>query len=133
MPAVTVLVPRDHMDRTDLVRFMRNVKQAVAEHMDAINPETGEMTQFGADPDKFIDLVLLPYDSDYADLTTPYLGTIVSYAWPNRMESIGTRVASIANQVRRGFTIDMEERFPKGAELISFTFLGKAPGAWAVA
>lgn len=132
-PQFTILVPRGHMDPTDLVRFKRNVKQAVANYMDAIDPETGEVTHYGDDPDKFIDLVLLPYDQDYAEVTTPYLGTIVSYAWPDRMESIGARVANITSSVRRGFTTDMESRYPTGAELISFTFLGKAQGAWAVA
>ncbi len=133
MPAVIIQHPRHSMDATDKDRFKRAVKELVAKHMDCIDPQTNEMTAYGENPDAFIDLVLQPYDPDDAEVTTPYLGTIVSYEWPDRMANLGERVDAITKGVRQRFTTDMEDRYPKGTELISFTFLGKAPGAWAVA
>lgn len=132
MPAVTVLYPRNFfMDPTDKIRFKRTVKRAVAVHMDAIDPssKTGEKTKYGEDPDKFIDLVLIPYDHDDAEVTTPFLATIVTYDWPDRMADLSNRIDSITQWVRRY----LDPFVSQGEEVISFTFLGKVPGAWAVA
>ena len=121
------------MDSTDKERFKRTVKSQVAVLMDAIDPMTGEKTKYGRNPDAFIDLVLVPYEPDDAELTTPYLATIVSYEWPDRMANIDERINEITNNVRMGFTVDMVDRYPETANLISFTFLSKKPGAWAMA
>ena len=73
------------MDVHDLSRFKPALKQAVAEQMDAINPETGKMTSYHEAPDKFIDLVMLPYDPD-SEVTAVVIITIVTTtgrtAWP---------------------------------------------------
>jgi hypothetical protein len=130
MPAVTVYYPQGFFDATDKVRFKRNIKQIVANNMDAINPETNELTLYGADPDAFIDLVMVPYDHDDAEVTTPLLATIVTYEWPDRMANLPARIENITKAVRRGLPNGL---VPSDQEAISFTFLGKVPGAWAVA
>ncbi len=131
MPAVTIHYPRHAMDPTDKVRFKRTVKEEVAKYMDAVDPETGQLTRYAADPDAFIDLILVPYDPEDAEVTTPFVATIVTYDWPDRMNDLDRRIRAITSNVRiMGFTVDMEERYPEGSELISFTFLGKVPGAW---
>ena len=134
MPAVIVHYPRGCMDPTDKERFKRTVKLEVAAYMDAVDPATQRETQFAADPNAFIDLVLVPYEPDDAEVTTPFMATIITYQWPDRMKDIDHRIEAITNRVRAfGFTTDMGARWPKGKELISFTFLGKQPGAWAAA
>lgn len=130
MPAVTVYYPVHFFDATDKARFKRNVKQLVAHHMDAINPETSEMTAYGNNPDAFIDLLLFPYDSDDAEVTTPLLATIVTYEWPDRMRNLSNRIQAITKAVRWSLPTDL---VPRDQEAISFTFLGKKEGAWAVA
>ena len=92
MPAVTVLYPRHHFDATDKVRFKRTVRNSVAVHMDAINPATGERTNFAAEVEKSIDLVLIPYDPEDADVTALCLATIVTYDWPDRMANLADRI-----------------------------------------
>lgn len=123
------------MDVHDKPRFMRAVKQLVATHMDATDPDTDERTEYGKEPDKYIDLIMVPYDPDDAQLTTPFVATIVTYEWPDRMSNIGERISAITKGVRNSFTTDMVVRFRhlEGQELISFTFLGKVPGAWCAA
>ncbi len=130
MPAVTMYYPRGFFDSTDKARFRRDVKQSVAGYMDAIDPATGERTKYGADPDAFIDLVLIPYDPDDAEVTTPLLGTIVTYEWPDRIVNLRDRINAITNEVRRSLPTEL---VPRDQEAISFTFLGKMAGAWAVA
>lgn len=130
---MTVLFPRGFFDVTDKIRFKRSVALSVARNMDAIDPISGKATKYGDEPDKFIDLVLLPYDTDDASVITPLLATIVTYEWPDRMADIEDRIQTITREVRQNLTLDVTSRYEKGAELISFTFLGKKPGAWAIA
>ncbi len=129
MPAVTIHYPRGFFDATDRVRFKRIVKQSVATNMDAINPVTGKKTDYGADPDSFIDLLLVPYDPEDAEVTTPLLGTIVTYDWPDRVATLPDRVKAITRDARHYLRNLVED----DKEAISFTFIGKRDGAWAVA
>ena len=131
MPADTVYYPRDTMTADQKAHFMSVTKQAVAMNMEAIDPITGHFAPYGTDPDRFIDLVMLPYDPDDASVTTPFLATIVSYAWPSRMVNLEDRITAITVAVRH-------HAIPMGIvaedkEAISFTFLDKQLGAWAVA
>ena len=131
MPEVTVKYPAGFFVLfSDRMFFMRTLMKSTAVNMDAINPVTGVKTNFASDPDANIDLVMIPYDPFDAEVTTPLLATIVTYDWPDRLETIESRVAAIAAEVRRAIPHTL---FPVDKEAISFTFLGKKTGAWAVA
>lgn len=132
MPAVTIAYPRGFFDSMPEVKvqFKKVVKQSVASNMDAIDPKTEKVTHYGDDPNAFIDLVLVPYDPDDAEVTTPFLATIVSYDWIDRMATLKDRIKRITAAVRN--CIPSNTQYGSG-ELISFTFLGKKPGAWSVA
>ena len=130
MPAVTVLYPRNFFNPAQKVTFMSAVMHSVANHMDAVDPETNKRTQFADDPDEFIDLVMIPYSTADSNVTTPLLATIVSYEWPDRMRNIKKRIKRITREVREAVPVG---RVPEGSEAISFTFIEKHPGAWSVA
>jgi hypothetical protein len=128
MPAVTIAYPKGLFDPAEKAHFKHMVKDLVAIHMDAINPDTEEMTEYGDDPDSYIDLLLVPYDPDDAELTTPMVATIVTYAWPDRMATLGGRIKAITRGVRISLPSNIAP--DPDEEMISFTFLGKADGAW---
>jgi len=125
MPAVTIFYPKDFFGPEEKESFGRNVKSSVATYMDAINPITGQMTDYASDPDKFIGLLLIPYDPYDAELTAPFLATIVTYDWPDRMTNIGSRIAAITERVQSCIP---RNRVPAGQKTISFTFV--AAGGW---
>ena len=132
MPAVTIDYPRGFFDDPGINRaiFRKGIKELVARGMKAIDPFSGEVTMYEEDPDKFIDLLLRPYDPEDAELTAVCLGTIVTYDWPDRMEDIDERIEVIT---RRARSFIPDALVPVGMDGISFTFLGKVPGAWAAA
>lgn len=130
MPAVTIKYPRGFFNPAQKKAFISAVKQSVATHMDAVDPKTNERTQFASDPDKYIDLVLMPYNKSDAAVTTPLLATVVSYDWPDRMRNLKKRIKRITTEVRATIPVYL---VPEGYEAISFTFIEKQPGAWSVA
>lgn len=130
MPAVTILYPRNFFSPAQKAEFVSVVMQSVATHMDAIDPETNERTQFADDPGRFIDLVMIPYSKADSRVTTPLLATIVSYEWPDRMRNIKKRVKRITREVREAIPLG---HVREGSEAISFTFIEKHPGAWSAA
>lgn len=130
MPTVTVKYPRGLFDATDKVRFKRAVKKSVAKNMEAINPYTGQRTDFADNVDRDIDVLLEPYDSDDAELTVLCLGTIVTYGWPDRLVNLDDRIENITNDACRALP---EHSLPIGRKSISFTFIPKPPGGWAEA
>ena len=130
MPAVTIAYPQDFFTADQKTAFKMSVMQIVATNMDAVNPISGERTQYGKDPKAYIDLILVPYAKDDAAVTTPLVATIVTYVWPDRMADIGPRIESITNQVRASLPPELVQ---EGQEIISFTFLGKELGAWCAA
>jgi hypothetical protein len=127
MPAVTVFYPAGLFDVTDKVRFKRTVKASTAKHMDAVNPETGEVTEYGNNPDDFIDLFMVPVDHDDHDATTLCMATIVTYNWPDRVANMAARLEAIANEVAK-YVPRHNDDDPR--DRISFTFLGKEAGCW---
>ncbi len=125
MPAVYVLFPNDLFNDVDRAMFKATITEVVALCMDAINPQTGVKTDYQSDPSAYIDLVLQPVEPENMDTTAVCLATIVTYNWPNRMINIQDRIRAITEAVaplipRREGILDR----------ISFTFLGKEPGAW---
>lgn len=130
MPAVTILFPMgifDDVNQAEISKFKWEVIRIVAKHMDAINPSTGQMTDFAADSISFIDLAMVPYDRDLSSTTVPLLGTIVTYGWPDRTATLPKRMEAITREVRA--IIPFEHAY-EDMELISFTFLPKLEGAW---
>ena len=126
MPAVTISYPKAFfLTSEEKKRFMIQVKAVVASHMEAINPFTGETTDFAADPDHMIDLLLVPYDPDDANVTAAFLATIVTYDWPDRMRGLPGRIEAITDHVRPFIP---GNRVPAGQDKISFTFVAAA--AW---
>lgn len=95
--------------------------------MDAINPLNGVRTNYAADSVSFIDLAMVAYDRDLSSTTTPLLGTIVTYGWPDRLANLAERMEAITRAVRA--IIPFEHAY-EDMELISFTFLPKLEGAW---
>jgi len=128
MPAVIVYYPRTgFFTPVTKAAFITDVKRIVATCMDAIDPKTEVKTNYAANPDSFIDLVMVPYNQTDAEVTTPLLATIVSYGWPDRMRNIKKRIKRITTEVRATIPAEL---VPEGDEAISFTFLAKKPGAW---
>ena len=127
MPAVTVYYPRGLFDSTDKVRFRRTVKQRVAIHMDAVNPVTKKRTKFGEDPDGSIDLILIPYDHDDAEVTALCVGTIATFEWPDRVTNLDERMKAITEAALAALP---PHELRVGQDSISFSFLGMLPGSW---
>ncbi len=142
MPEVTVKCPEGLFDDpNDLAQFKSELKKATAYTMDAINPETGESTQFASDPDKFIDLTIIEVPARLFEATAVCLVTVTTYGlllsksadgeaqyfWPDRMHNINDRLGSIATLVA---DLVPRQGLYEGMDTISVTFLGKGPGCW---
>jgi hypothetical protein len=127
MPAVTVVYAFDIFEQVDRTEFKAVAKAAVARHMDAIDPHTGERTNYAEQPNKFIDLVLIGCDPDDIDATAMFMATIVTYGWPDRMANIQDRLRRINEEIR---AVIPDSVVSDGMDGINTTFLAKGSGCW---
>lgn len=143
MPDVEVDYPEGMLDDiTNRLRFKRDVKATVARGMDCIKPvvdgEPEVMTQYAADPDGNIGLLLRPYSmTDGSDIWTPIQVRISTYAWPDRMANLDVRIPEITKGIRRILNVEVEEfiqhLFPAKTKLVAVRFDPKLDDAWAEA
>jgi hypothetical protein len=140
MPEVIVKCSDRLFNSDSRVRFITQAKLSVACNMDAINPATGEMTDFGNDPEKYIDFTMLEVAPMCTSSTTSCLLTVVTYGqllgsdadgepqyfWPDRMGNIEERLQAIVDELTP-YVIPVG-----GKDAVSATFMGKGPGCWAV-
>ena len=145
MPDVEVDYPEGMLDDiTNRLRFKRDVKLEVAHGMDCLKPSKDgapeeDMTDYAADPDGNIGLLLRPYlPEDGSDIWTPIQVRISTYAWPSRMANLQARISQITRRIRNNvLNTEMEEflerQFPKKTKLVAVRFEPKLDDAWAEA
>ena len=126
MPEVRVSYPADLFTGEEMAIFKKTLKNAAACEMDANNPITGERTNFCANPDGMIDLVMIPY-APVSEVTALVLVTIITFDWPDRQASMSGRLRVMGEMMkphvpRRGLQ--------DGQDLISFSFIGKQADCW---
>lgn len=127
MPKLNVFYPTDlfNNDSDTWKDFLDDLSAVTAVEMDAIDPATGERTDFH--PDMSIDILSFPYEAATSRPTAVVLIEIITYAWPDRMDTINDRLKAIATTVNR-YVRRSWITIPKAA--VNVTFLGKSEGCW---